>query len=118
MEHGDFLFEEGLNVPPCFEGPAFRRTGLVSLIDIFDPICDLATPTRTSGQSQVSGQQREAVFTECGPRDLSKMQRPMYIDEEMIMKSNLDQKCIPPDDWKVTHRSDDSERLFVVPEER
>ncbi len=77
LKHMYFHFEEALHVPLLIAGPGVpkneRRSQFVSLVDIFDTICDaagIAAPNETSGRSVFSDDQRTAVFAENGIRDV------------------------------------------------
>ena len=74
MTHGDGLYKESLHVPLIIDGPnvpTTRRDDPVSLVDVFDTVCDLASipaPEETSGRSVFGDGSREFVCAEYGKR--------------------------------------------------
>jgi arylsulfatase A-like enzyme len=77
LKHMYFHFEEAMRVPVIISGPGVAegrvREDYVSLIDVFDTICDLANiepPAETTGYSMFNGRYRDAVFMENGVRSL------------------------------------------------
>jgi arylsulfatase A-like enzyme len=124
MAHGDFLFDENLQVPLILAGPNVpegeRNTDLVSLVDLFDTLCDLcgiSSPNTTSGHSLFGAESRDAVVAECGIRDITGFGRAKYMDDEMVEESNKGRKCVRTKNQKLILDSKGSKELYHLPSE-
>ncbi|WP_408957707.1 sulfatase [Natrinema sp. 74] len=124
LKHMYFHFEEALHVPLIVAGPGVPedeiRTDYVSLVDIFDTLCDLAgiaRPDFTSGHSVFDGRERDAVFAENGIREL-----PDFYGKHLSSK-RMDQferglKSIRTDDFLFVRDSKGEETLYELPDEK
>jgi arylsulfatase A-like enzyme len=91
LSHPHFLFNEGLHVPLVMSGPNIpegqRRDDLVSLVDIFDTICDLISispPEETTGEPMFGAETNDVVYAEHGvvlPYK-NESERYQFIDEK------------------------------------
>jgi len=122
--HSHFLYDEVLRVPLIITGPSVdegvRRTDLVSLIDLYETICDLCDlprPEHTSGQSIFDPDERDAIFAEYGIRDAEKMG---YGDMEGEPKKEIElgRKCVRTDSHKYVLDSSDGQHLYTIPGEQ
>ncbi|WP_336326810.1 sulfatase [Halovenus sp. HT40] len=127
LVHSHYLFDETLQVPLLMMGPGIpegvRRTDLVSLVDLFDTICDLCKldqPYSTSGQSMFGGDERDAVFMEYGTRNVDyfkKSEYARYLSDEQLLQFSAGRKGIRTDKYLFTITSNDTERLYENPEQ-
>lgn len=125
LYHGNFLYDELTNVPLVFAGPGVpeneRRDELVSQIDLFDTLCDLCgidAPEGTRGSSLFSDGERDAVFTAEAPSDLSDRDAAMEVSDETLHEFELGRKSIRTDEYRFELRSDGTERLYRLPDEK
>lgn len=121
LGHSYKLFEENLRVPLIISGPGIpageRRSDFVSLVDIFDTVCDVAglkPPDSTDGQSLFTGQQRSAAYAEDGIRP-----RPHTdgMEEHRRAEFTLGRKAVRTEEYLYVLRSDGTERMFDRPDE-
>lgn len=124
LYHGDFLYDEVIHVPLILSGPGVpikeRRTDLVSLVDIFDTLCDLTeipAPDSVTGQSLFDSDCREHVFAEYGVRDTSESRKEPYLSEDDLKPYEHGLKCVRTKTHKLVYRSDDVTELYRLPDE-
>jgi arylsulfatase A-like enzyme len=124
LYHGYFLTDEVLHVPLIISGPNVPenavRTDLVSLVDVFDTICDvcrLDPPEATSGESVFSDGSRDAVFAEYGIKDISQEPTDQHISGEKRRRFGLGRKCIRTPDHRFVLASDGSTECYHLPEQ-
>lgn len=123
LKHMYFHFEEALHVPLIIAGPGVpsgeRRTDFVSLVDIFDTICDLAgidRPVRTSGQSIFKHDRRDAVFAENGIRSLPEFYEN-HLSEQQLDQFKRGRKSIRTNEYLFIQDSEGEYNLYDLPEE-
>lgn len=121
LKHMYFHFEEALRVPMIIAGPGVPegtvRTDFVSLIDIFDTVCDLAgidPPTSTTGRSVFDGSERDAVFMENGIRSLPDSYAD-HLSDDHLDSFRRGRKSIRTDDYLFTIDSAGEEYLYESP---
>lgn len=129
LVHSHYLFDETLQVPLLMMGPGVpkgvRRTDFVSLVDIFDTVCDLCEinpPNSTSGLSLFGGNERDAVFMEYGTRDIgnlkNKSSHGRYLTDEQLLQFSAGRKAIRTNDYLFEITSNDTEHLYKNPKQR
>ncbi|WP_424017684.1 sulfatase family protein [Halorientalis pallida] len=121
------LFEEVLRVPLVMNGPGIpsdRRRDLVSLVDIFDTLCDVSSipaPEETSGRSVFGGESRDTVFSEYGVNTIEgdgwKQGTIEYMSEEQIDDFVQGRKCVRTETHLYVYASDGTETLYERPDE-
>ncbi|WP_224449840.1 sulfatase [Haloprofundus salilacus] len=133
MYHGYFLHDELLRVPLVLSGPEVpageRRSDLVSLVDLFDTLCDLAgvpAPEATSGRSLFADgasdasdadtvdAARGAVFAETAVMDERDREAASDVSAETLAAFETGKKSIRTVTHRLERRSDGSERLYDV----
>ncbi|WP_435178032.1 sulfatase [Halorussus sp. AFM4] len=125
LYHGNFLHDAVTHVPLLFAGPGVepgvRRDDLASLVDLFDTFCDLcglSPPDGTDGRSLFGSGERDAVFAEEAVFDLSDEPDAGAVSDETLREFELGRKSIRTDEYRFELRSDGSERLYELPDER
>ncbi|WP_224336141.1 sulfatase [Haloprofundus halobius] len=130
MYHGYFLYDELLHVPLVVSGPEVpageRRSDLVSLVDLFDTLCDLSgveAPEATSGRALFgddadngvdSGNEHDAVFAETAIMDERDREAAAEVSRETLAAFETGKKSIRTATHRFERRSDGSERLCDV----
>lgn len=124
LYHGDFLYDEVIQVPLVMSGPGVppgkRWSKLVSLVDVFDTICDLAdirTPEDITGRSVLSSEKRGHIFAEYGIRDMSKSKKRPHVSKSDLVPYARGLKCIRTTEHKLVLRSDGATELYELPDE-
>lgn len=125
--HSHHLYDETLQVPLIVRGPGIsageRRCDPVSLIDLFDTICDICTlpsPDTTSGRSLFKGDHRDAVCMEYGVRDetfADEGVHAQYLDSDRFVSLAAGRKAIRTNEYKLVVTSEGDERLLELPTE-
>jgi arylsulfatase A-like enzyme len=124
IAHSHFLYEESLHVPLIITGPGVpstRRSDLVSLVDLFDTVCDLTSvspPDETSGISVFDGSERSAVYSEYGIRHRNPEGHRKYMSEEQLEAFGVGRKCIRTENYRYEYTSAGNETLYSRPGER
>ncbi|QCJ48265.1 sulfatase [Haloprofundus sp. MHR1] len=131
MYHGYFLHDELLHVPLVVSGPEVpageRRSDLVSLVDVFDTVCDLSgisAPEATSGRAlfardaddgnESNDDERNAVFAETAVMDERDREAAAEVSRETLSAFETGKKSIQTATHRLERRSDGSERLYDV----
>ncbi|KTG10449.1 sulfatase [Haloprofundus marisrubri] len=129
MYHGYFLHDELLHVPLVVSGPDVpsdaRRSDLVSLVDLFDTLCDLSgieAPEKTSGRALFGAGgdetdahgERDAVFAETAIMDESDREAAAEVSEETRSAFETGKKSIRTQSHRFERRSDGREYLYDV----
>jgi arylsulfatase A-like enzyme len=124
LKHMYFHFEEALHVPMIVAGPGVPegevRTDPVSLVDIFDTVCDLAgvdPPAATSSHSIFGDDRRDAVFMENGIRPVSESYTD-HLSPERLDEFERGRKSIRTGKYLFTLDSAGEERLYERPGDR
>lgn len=123
LYHGNFLYDPVLHVPLVISGPGVpageRTDELVSLIDLFDTICDLCgiEAPETAGQSVFGAETRTAVFAEKAPSDVSDREAAPRVSEETKRDFEVGRKSIRTRNHRFELRSDGTEVLYELPGE-
>ena len=126
LYHGTFLHDPLLRVPLAVAGPGVpegrRRSDLVSLVDLFDTVCDLVgvdAPPETAGRPLFAAMsERDAVFAEEAVTELADGEVPAAASESTRRAFELGRKSIRTADRRFELRSDGSERLYAADGER
>lgn len=125
MYHGTFLHDPVLRVPLAVAGPGVpegRRRDPVSLVDLFDTICDLAgvdAPPETAGRPLFGdAESRDAVFAEEAITELTDPAAHEAASAATRREFELGRKSIRTADRRYELRSDGSERLYRADGER
>jgi arylsulfatase A-like enzyme len=123
--HSQKLVEETQHVPLFVAGPGLpkgeERTDFVSLVDLFDTICDLAgvpRPETTEGRSIFAGPARERIFMERGPGFDPDNVQYQYMDDDQTEEFLEGRKAVRDDEHKFVVTSSGRELFFEVPSER
>lgn len=125
LYHGVFPHDEITHVPLIVSGPDVpsdeRRHDLASLVDLFDTVCDLCDlpmSGTTDGRSLFAGDPRDAVFAERAITDIRSLSVADDVSEETLHAFEIGRKSIRTADHRYELRSDGSEQLYALPEER
>lgn len=102
LYHGTFLHDPLLRVPLAVAGPGVpegrRRSDLVSLVDLFDTVCDLVgvdAPPETAGRPLFAAtERRDAVFAEEAITELADGEVPAEVSESTRRAFELGRKSI------------------------
>ncbi|MFC7047071.1 sulfatase [Halobacteriaceae archaeon GCM10025711] len=124
LEHAHFLYDEITHVPLVISGPGVpvgeRRTDLVSLVDVYPTLCDLAgidPPDTVAGRSVFGGEERDAVFMEEAVRPVDDVPDLPDVSEHAIHEFEVGRKSVRTDEYRYELRSDGEERLYALPGE-
>lgn len=125
LYHGDFLFNEVVQVPLILSGGPVeeaRRSDLASHVDIFDTVCDVVgiePSPETSGRSLLGEEQRQSIFAEYGVReDYGRNSRySVNLNSAELKLREMGMKCVRTEDYKLVLRSDGNYRLYDQPDE-
>lgn len=116
-------FDPCLHVPLAFTGPRVpadeRRSDLVSLVDLFPTLCDLAgvdAPQNVDGCSMFRGRRRDAVFAENDFRDAPSVFDD-YLPAKTVGRLERGLKSVRTEDYLYTPDSAGEERLYDLPGE-
>lgn len=108
LTHGHYLFEETLHVPLVIAGPGVpegeRRTDLVSLVDLFQTVCDLVDvpcPDSVSGQSMFGPNRRDAVFAEKGMTYTEHAGHGKYMSPAAFRTFRAARKCMFDEEYHI-----------------
>jgi arylsulfatase A-like enzyme len=119
MLHGRFLFDEVTHVPLLVSGPGVEesavRDDFVSLVDLFDTVCDLVkvpAPQKTSGISMFGGETREYVCLEEGRSPIRRNGVRKYLSDEELHRWSIGRKAIRDDAGLYVYNSDGGEHLY------
>lgn len=122
--HSYGLYDEVLHVPLLLRGPSVpageRVSEFVSLVDVFDTVCDVAgitPPASTDGQSMFNDEGRDAVFAEYGPSEGTHLETLPDPDEETFTRLRLGRKGVRTDEFLYVFLSDGTEELYRRPSE-
>lgn len=124
ITHSHYLYDEVLHVPLIITGsgvPSNRRDDLVSLVDLFDTICDLASiqaPEETSGISVFSGERRDAVYSEYGIGHTNRTGHRKYMSDRQLEAFGVGRKCIRTNEYFYVYTSNGEETLYRRPNEQ
>lgn len=122
LKHMFSHFESVLGVPLVMTGPGVpvcRRSDLVSLIDVFPTMCDLAgipPSPRLDGRSLFDhdSEERSGVFAENGSRELSEVYRK-YLSRHEYERIAGALKSVRTSEHLFTIDSTGEERLYELP---
>lgn len=133
-DHGEYLGERGLtshlyfhfdpclHVPLVVSGPGVpagqRRFDLVSLVDVFPTLCDLAglDTSEVDGRSAFGGEHRDAVFAENGVRETPDVYEN-HLSSDRIEQLHRGLKSVRTEEHLYTIDSTGRERLYTLPRE-
>lgn len=117
--HSHYLYEQTLHVPLIISGPEVpkdeRRSDLVSLVDLFDTLCDLTQtplPDTTSGQSMFCGKKRNHVFAEYGIVYDEPSGHARYLEDDEFESFRAGRKVIINEEYRYEVSSNGEERIF------
>jgi arylsulfatase A-like enzyme len=123
LKHMYSHFDECLHVPLLIRGPGVpadeRRTDFVSLVDVFDTVCDLTgldAPETTSGQSIFGDGVRDAVFAENGVREVTDAFAELLSPERQD-RFRRGYKSVRTDEYLYLLDSSGEESLYARPGE-
>lgn len=125
-EHGYHLFEEVLHVPLIIRGPGVpsevTREDLVSLVDVFETICDLCNlpEPSTNGRSMFSGPERDAVFAENGMSPQSAFDGTPYernLSDERFEMLATGKKGMKTSEYSYIRYSNGQDEVFERPDD-
>ncbi|MUV88794.1 sulfatase-like hydrolase/transferase [Halapricum sp. CBA1109] len=120
--HSHLLHDEVLHVPLVIAGPGVpegeRRSDLVSLVDLFETVCDLTgidAPGTTDGQSMFDTGKRDAVFAEYGSRYEEQGGHTKYMSSERYEQFRVGRKQIRTEQYRFVVTSAGEEFLYRQP---
>lgn len=123
LKHMYSHFDECLHVPLLIRGPGVlageRRSDFVSLVDVFDTVCDLAgidAPESTDGRPLFGGEPREAAFAENGVREVTEAFEET-LSPERCERFRRGYKSVRTEDYLYLRDSEGEEFLYERPEE-
>ncbi len=118
LYHGTFLHDEVMHVPLILSGPGVprreRRNDLVSLVDLFDTLCDLtdvSAPDGIAGRSMFGDGRRDAVFME-EASSTKPVESVGPVSTPTRRAFECGRKSIRTKEYRFERRSDGSEHLY------
>jgi arylsulfatase A-like enzyme len=124
IAHSHYLYDEVLHVPLIITGPdvpSDRRDDLVSLVDLFDTICDLVSiqvPEETSGKSIFGDGRRDAVYSEYGIGHTDRTGHRKYMSDRQLKAFGVGRKCIRTGNYLYEYTSNGEETLYHRPSQQ
>lgn len=123
LAHGTSWYDACLHIPLLIGGAGIqpgRRRDFVSLIDLFDTVCDAADitpPSDTDGESLLSETGRECICSEYGPREIA--EDGAYADHltgDQLAEMGRGKKSLITPDHTFVMSSDGTEQLYSRPD--